>query len=54
MTEFELCWLSEYLVGTQLVGLDSSKLKESEMSISVSLWMNEWDDVESWGLNYYP
>jgi len=39
MTEFELCWLSEYLVGTQLVGLDSSKLKESEISIRVSLWM---------------
>jgi len=37
MTKFELCWLLEYLVGTWLVSLDSSKLKKSEISIRVSL-----------------
>jgi len=41
MTEFESCWLSEYLIETWLVGLDSSKLKEFEISIRVSLW-TEW------------
>jgi len=39
MTEFESCWLSEYLVRMQLVGSDSSRRKESAMSIRVSLWI---------------
>ena len=30
MTEFESCLLSEYLIGTWLVGFDSSKLNKSD------------------------
>ena len=41
MTEFELLLLSEYLVGTWLVGDKRLKLKESAMIRRLSL-MKEW------------
>ena len=41
MTEFELCLLSEYLIGTWLVGFDSSKLNESAIIRRLSL-IEEW------------
>ena len=37
-TKFESWTLSEYLVGKNLVGLESSNQKESAMSKRVSLW----------------
>ena len=45
ITEFDLVSESEYLVGTQLVGNDSSRLKESTIIIRSSL-KDEW-----WGKN---
>ena len=39
MTKFESYWLSEYLVGTWLVDLDSSRFIESATSIKRSLYM---------------
>ena len=42
MTEFESHWLSEYLVRTWLVGIDSYKWKVSIMLIRVSLY-REWN-----------
>ena len=45
MTEFELLTLSEYLVGTRLVGNERSKLNESTIIRRLSL-MEEW-----WGNN---
>ena len=39
MTKFESYWLSEYLVGTWLVDLDSSRFIESTTSIKRSLYM---------------
>jgi len=39
MTEFELFWLTEYLVGTWLVDLDVHKLIESVMSVRRSQWI---------------
>jgi len=42
MTKFELCSLSTYLVGTQLVGADKSRSKMSATSKRISLW-EEWN-----------
>ena len=39
MTKFELWSLSKYLVGTGLVGYDSSNKRESVISISKLLWV---------------
>jgi len=41
MTEFDPLFKSEYLVGTRLVGKDSSKLNESAIVIKSSL-ITEW------------
>ena len=41
MTEFDLLFESEYLVGTQLVRKDSSRLNESAIVIRSSL-ITEW------------
>jgi len=41
MTEFESFSLSEYLVGTQLVEKDKSRLKESAI-INKSLLIEKW------------
>ena len=42
MTKFKSFWLSEYLVGTWLVGLDIYKLIESTMSVRRSWWIEWW------------
>jgi len=47
ITEFETWLLSKYLVGTQLVRLDNSKLIESAISISKSLWIEWWGKLGS-------
>ena len=41
MTEFDPLFESEYLVGTQLVGKDSSRLNKSAIVIRLSL-ITEW------------
>ena len=47
MTKFEFFWLSEYLVGTWLVDLDSSRFIESTISIKRSLYMEWYGKLES-------
>ena len=47
MTKFEFFWLSEYLVGTWLVDLDSSRFIESATSIKKSLYMEWYGKLES-------
>jgi len=42
MTEFDLCSLSAYLVETQVVGPDKSRLKVSVTLKRISLW-EEWN-----------
>ena len=43
ITEFEFLLLSEYLVGTWLVGCEKYNSKESAMSKRISLW-TEWKE----------
>ena len=47
MTEFESLSLSEYLVGTWLVGTDRLRLKESAITIRSSLIEEWWINNES-------
>ena len=47
ITEFESCWLLEYLVEICSVGLDSSKQKESVISKRTELCWEWWEKLES-------
>ena len=47
ITEFELFWLSKYLVGTWLVDLDIHKLIKSAISVRRSQWIEWWGKEES-------
>ena len=51
ITKFESCLLSEYLIGTWLVGFDSSKLNESAIIKRLSLIEKWWGNDESYKLS---